>query len=52
MKKTHRIGIRITDEMRDKLCVMAHTNDAESMSQEVRRILHKALGIKRAKATK
>lgn len=48
--KTHRLGIRITDEMKVKLCEKARANESETMSQEARKILARALGIKRAKA--
>lgn len=48
--KTHRLGIRITDEMKARLFEQARANDSETMSQEARKILARALGIKRAKA--
>lgn len=50
--KTHRLGIRITDEMKERLSAQARENDSETMSQEARKILARGLGIKPAKARK
>lgn len=44
--KTHRLGIRITDEMKEKLSEQAKANESETMSQEARKILARGLGIK------
>jgi hypothetical protein len=49
MRKTHRITFRTSEEVRDKLVEQAYENNRDSMSQEARAIIEKALGIKRAK---
>jgi hypothetical protein len=49
MKKTHRIAFRTSEEVRDRLKEQAYLNQRDSMSQEARAIIEKALGIKRTK---
>lgn len=51
MVKTERLAIRITEELKDRLAGLAMVNHSDSLSQEARRILEKALGIKRTKPT-
>jgi len=49
MRKTHRLTLRTSQEVHQLLQERADANGRDSMSQEVRFILEKALGIKRGK---
>jgi len=49
VKKTNRLSLRTSDEIKEKLWAMAHASGTDSMSKEANRILELALGIKRAK---
>lgn len=47
MKKNYRVAIRVTRELYDRLQRLAMQNRSDSISQEARILLEKALGIKR-----
>lgn len=49
MKKTNRLSIRTSDELKEKLWARAHASGTDSMSKEAHLIIERALGIKRAK---
>ena len=49
MKKSNRLSIRTSDELKEKLTAKAHASGTDSMSKEAHLILERALGIKRAK---
>lgn len=49
MRKTHRLTLRTSEELRDRLAARAMESGRDSMSKEAHIILEKALGIKRAK---
>ncbi len=48
-KKTHRLNLRTSEELRLKLAARAQQSGRDSMSKEAHVILEQALGIKRAK---
>ena len=49
MKKTHRLTMRTSEELKKRLGVRARATGRDSMSKEAHVILEEALGIKRAK---
>ena len=49
MRKTNRLSIRTSDELKEKLTAKAMASGTDSMSKEAHLILERALGIKRAK---
>jgi hypothetical protein len=48
MRKTHRLHIRTSKEVYDRLKQRAYANATDNLSIEARLILEKALGVKRA----
>ena len=52
MKKSNRLSIRTSDELKEKLSARAHASGTDSMSKEAHMIIERARGIKRAKLTK
>lgn len=49
MRKTHRLTLRTSEELKKRLEHRARETGRDSMSKEAHVILEKALGIKRAK---
>lgn len=48
MKKSHRLHIRTSQEIHEKLRLKANKSGTDNVSLEARLILEKSLGIKRA----